>query len=639
MARKARPPTVPPPPFVRPPLPASVVVRGHIDVCGHAIRSVARHGDHLVVGLWIAPNADAEPTPMPPTLVVLGADNVPRAGFLDEHRAGAIADDGERLATLAIRDAACELEIHRDGEVISSTRVLDQLSTTDTETRLLIEWIDDWRLLFVVVRSYRWWIGIQELGGALSILVDENAVGLPGLPSGLALDRAAFLAAVFANHQIRIVDLMQGAIAQAFTVQDSPAYGRAEPPVRAALAIGDGRFAFHTTDRDLARPGPIGGNHFAIVDGATAFCEWSAITANEPVLAILGDGAIAGVAPSTVTRYGTSIADRAASRVVGPPTRRVDMANGAFGRAVASFSDGRLATGTNGAVQIWELDGPSIEREVPIPTPAVHAVAISPTGSRFAVRLHDKVIAWNDDGPASAAIDGANPTGIAINLRDELAVLVGSRVDVRSRDGSASGVMLRDPATAVAADPVTGRFAVAADRRVVLLDIAIAQRGELTGARAPIAAIAWSPSGERIAAGTDDGELLVWRTAKGKLVARLSAPGAIRAVGWLPDDDASIVALLGDGSVQVVHIDSRGVVGFKTALQGPYTALAVQASSGWLAVGDAGGEVAIVTVDGAALPVARHFGPIRALAFGDRALVVGAGRAGHRGSVIRYGWP
>jgi WD40 repeat protein len=85
--------------------------------------------------------------------------------------------------------------------------------------------------------------------------------------------------------------------------------------------------------------------------------------------------------------------------------------------------------------------------------------------------------------------------------------------------------------------PDSKRLAVAADRTVLVLDVAA--RGpvqHLRGHEAGVKAVAFSPDGSRLLTGSDDRSAILWEVGTGRVLAVYKGhPGPVKAVAYSPD--------------------------------------------------------------------------------------------------------
>jgi WD40 repeat protein len=96
--------------------------------------------------------------------------------------------------------------------------------------------------------------------------------------------------------------------------------------------------------------------------------------------------------------------------------------------------------------------------------------------------------------------------------------------------------------------PVTRKVAGAKGKKpsyVTTIAVQAAADGILTGALNGVNAVAFSPDGGMIAAGTADSSVLVWNLARRELTARIPAPQPVTSVAW--DDTGQLAAGQADG--------------------------------------------------------------------------------------------
>ncbi|PCC67043.1 Serine/threonine protein kinase [Nannocystis exedens] len=151
-----------------------------------------------------------------------------------------------------------------------------------------------------------------------------------------------------------------------------------------------------------------------------------------------------------------------------------------------------------------------------------------------------------------------------------------------------------------------------ADARGGVSLVAVDRVTPLRGVSGPLAVVAWSPDGARVAAAGARGE--VWLIAEGRAVAVGGRGAAVGALAW--DRHGRQLAIgRDDGGVEVWRVDGAprrvaAVVG-----DGGVTGLAL--GTGWFASGSDDGSARVWRIGGTARPyvLRGHTGPVRALAF------------------------
>ncbi|MCY1006964.1 protein kinase [Nannocystis pusilla] len=142
--------------------------------------------------------------------------------------------------------------------------------------------------------------------------------------------------------------------------------------------------------------------------------------------------------------------------------------------------------------------------------------------------------------------------------------------------------------------------------------VAVDRVTPLRGVAGPLAAVAWSPDGARVAAAGPRGE--VWVVAEGRATLVVARGAAVGALAW--DRNGRQLAIgRDDGGVEVWRVDGTprrvaAVVG-----DGGVTGLAL--GTGWFASGSDDGSARVWRIGGTARPyvLRGHTGPVRALAF------------------------
>ena len=155
------------------------------------------------------------------------------------------------------------------------------------------------------------------------------------------------------------------------------------------------------------------------------------------------------------------------------------------------------------------------------------------------------------------------------------------------------------------------------DFSVHLWDIDSGPPGRLlAGPKAPVAALAFDPKGERLAAGAWDGSLFVWDRLSGReLLADHVGGGRVNSVAFL-DLGRRVVAAASDGRVVVYDLAGKAPPR-ATTIPGGIARCAVTADEARLVVGGVEGDLTLVNLADLATALTRksvHQGPIRGVA-------------------------
>jgi WD40 repeat protein len=261
----------------------------------------------------------------------------------------------------------------------------------------------------------------------------------------------------------------------------------------------------------------------------------------------------------------------------------------------AAFSpDGSMiaAAGANQVVHLWRVTGGASAPQVtplgaPLtgPTSTIYSVAFSPDGTLLAAGSADGTVrVWHVADPAHAVPDGkplpvphAKPHVNSVAFSADGQVLAagtsdGTVVLWKVTPSAAPALYPRMPLTGpggpvsgVAFSP-SGRTLAAAshDRKVWLWTVqnpakkgkgtAAVPAGTLAGASNWDNAVAFSPDGKSVAAGTSDGSVLVWNAATQALTATVPAPQPVTSVAW--DGTGRVAASNADGAVSLIKLPS-----------------------------------------------------------------------------------
>lgn len=188
-------------------------------------------------------------------------------------------------------------------------------------------------------------------------------------------------------------------------------------------------------------------------------------------------------------------------------------------RLAVSFTDDSLHSTVGSVVRLWDAAG------VPVATLVGHtagitSVAWSPNGVQLASGSHDRTVRlWDTEGHPRAVLAHDGEHVLAVSWSPDSATLA-TGADGGIRLWSAAGILnatLRDPTS-------------------------LGDRG--------VTALAWSPSGNALAAADTERTIRVWH-ADGHLLGLLpDHPARIEAIGWSPTGNVLAVgyAMLGDAT-------------------------------------------------------------------------------------------
>jgi WD40 repeat protein/transcriptional regulator with XRE-family HTH domain len=309
--------------------------------------------------------------------------------------------------------------------------------------------------------------------------------------------------------------------------------------------------------------------------------------------ALAGQLALAAyrIAPTTEARSAllTTSAQVAATRVVGPP--------GAL-QAARLAPDGRTlaGAGADGRVRLWSVADPAhpVPLCAPVPTaPAtVYALAFSPNGRLLAAGGADgRVRVWSVADPARpvlvgdvVAVSGVPATVYAVAFSPDGRTLATGGADGRVRLWRVARLAMpaagigRDPGVAAPGPQATlagpagyvqalayspdGRMLAAGstDRTVRLWDVRRPRRtgvGRLLGrASNTVWSVAFSPDGRTVAAGSADKSVHRWRLGGAELPALAGASSWVNAVAYDPTG-ATLAAGSSDGAVRIWSAGGR----------------------------------------------------------------------------------
>jgi WD40 repeat protein len=245
--------------------------------------------------------------------------------------------------------------------------------------------------------------------------------------------------------------------------------------------------------------------------------------------------------------------------------------------AVSWSPDGkRLASGSwDNTVRIWDVEGRTTQFMVgtrwPAPTDplylAVHSVAWHPGNGGIAAGNHRGEVRLID--PATGTVRWVNREGQGV-VRTAVWSPDGSTLATAEHDGivrlwrdlsgKAAKLIEEHPHAGWAAawSPNGESFAIDSGNNIDLISVG---RGEVTatlrGHRDWVLTISWSPDGQRIASGSQDGTMRIWDARRRAPIRTLrTGAWAIDCVAWSPD--GGLLAVGGpDRTVQVWDGEAR----------------------------------------------------------------------------------
>ena len=213
--------------------------------------------------------------------------------------------------------------------------------------------------------------------------------------------------------------------------------------------------------------------------------------------------------------------------------------------AVALLADGRAVTaGEDARIAIWTPGKPEPDTILEGHQGPIAALAVSPDGTILASGSWDRTIRlWPLAGGAPRLLEGhqQNVNGVAFTPDGKALVSAGYDATLRIwplREGAAPLVAtLPAPLNAVTTAPDGEIIAAGADGKVYFLSPAGERRDALELSATPVIALALSQDGERLAAASIDGSVVVIDRKARALGPALSGPGLpVWSMAFLPDN-------------------------------------------------------------------------------------------------------
>ncbi|MBL8954961.1 MAG: PD40 domain-containing protein, partial [Myxococcaceae bacterium] len=231
------------------------------------------------------------------------------------------------------------------------------------------------------------------------------------------------------------------------------------------------------------------------------------------------------------------------------PLTRVRVLAGAKGQV--------LAGGDDGVVRLLGEKGRELARRDGRP---VTAVALSPDGTRAAFAWDDgtltlwelqlnKEVSSGQGAPTAALAFSRDGRFIAQGRADRRVALIDA---LTGKELDAAEV--KTAPVSVAFSPAGDLVAVGLDRGGVMLKApSLDEAGTFSGPNEPSRALSFSPSGERLVAGSDDGQVYVWALPSRRLTHVLPVEaGDVPLVRFV--DDEHVVIAGADRSVRAVTL-------------------------------------------------------------------------------------
>lgn len=315
------------------------------------------------------------------------------------------------------------------------------------------------------------------------------------------------------------------------------------------------------------------------------------------------------------------------------------------------FGDGSgVRSAKAGELGFLDRGGDRPVRRITVAAPSLPHLAVSPDGQVIACTDGEIAMIWGGK-PRGTRLTFSDIRHVGASRGGRVAVVAGERLVLAGPDGKRIGTTKYRGLTCVAGCAAHDLFAGITRQSVVVFDEALAlsasfrlpattrteTAGPEEGRSASFSALAWNRTGRSLAAGTDQGRLLLIDAATAEQILDVDVSQAVCDVAFLPTRDALLVWT--DPDLLLIVDRATGRVEKWRQVPG-IAGLAVHQTHGWVATGHDDGLVTLFDAGDPEVssPVGRHLGPVTALTFAEDRLVVGAGRPGHRGSITTYQW-
>ena len=311
------------------------------------------------------------------------------------------------------------------------------------------------------------------------------------------------------------------------------------------------------------------------VDGTLRVWDATASDANERITALKGPAQAVSFAPGTTHVLATNGEQGAVQlwNTDGPRALATLAHAGERVQCVDFTPNGRLlVTGAaDGALLLWNAEAGTLQATLQASGASIDTVAISPDGRTIASAGPDRIVRlWDlDTGKVFAQL-----TGHAGNVRSLAFTPNGALLASGSEDGA---IRLWDTATRAMTASMPGHAgavrslafspdgttlaSASQDRSVRLWNVANrALTTTMQGHESDVTAVAFDPAGKTVASGSKDGTVRLWDTASGKELAVLSPQaGGITGLAFM--DDGSTLACSGEANaIALIRAEPKSVV-------------------------------------------------------------------------------
>jgi WD40 repeat protein len=291
-----------------------------------------------------------------------------------------------------------------------------------------------------------------------------------------------------------------------------------------------------------------GGKHLATLL-PDSIKVWDAAGGTLQTTIPVADAQSLAVSPDAATFLtGSAAAFAVHERATGKAVRRFDNLSGT--EPPLWWAGKTLITGV-GSLKLsqWDAETGKRLRVLEGHTGPISAVAVSPVGTLLATAAHDKTVRlWETaTGKLTRTFGEHAAAVVAVSFAPDGKLIASAGADAKVLVWEASsGRVLHtltgslENVTALAWKPGASTVLLSNGKgtEAQVWNVRAARADATLKGTGGMRSLAWSPDGTRVAGGQDDGDLLIWQEATGKLLHALKEPGsppAVTSLAWAPN--------------------------------------------------------------------------------------------------------